>query len=165
MRVLILNADYSPIHVISEKRAIVLLLAQKAEMVEPSLKVYNSEYMSFTVPSVIRLREYKTVPYFRRVALTTRAVLRRDNRECCYCSSTATTVDHVVPRSRGGRNDWKNVVACCKKCNSKKDDKLLAEIGWSKRFEPFEPKGTANFAKLATDVREEWLPYFEPFVK
>lgn len=165
MRVLVLNADYSPIHIISEKRAIVIVFAEKADVVEVTDKVYHSSYVDVPVPSVIRLREYKVVPYHRRVALTTRAVLRRDDRVCAYCGGTATTVDHVIPRSRGGRNSWENVVACCRRCNSKKADKLLSEIGWHCSIKPYEPKGAAHFAKLAADSRPEWKPYFAPYLR
>ena len=165
MRVLTLNADYSPLHIISEKRALLLVLADKAEIVEDSDRVYTSEKLAFTVPSVIRLFEYKHVPYARRVALTTRAVLRRDDYECCFCGERATTRDHVVPTARGGRNDWKNVVAACKPCNNRKDDKLVSELGWKMRYQPFEPEGVPQFAKLAADSRPEWTKYFEPFLK
>lgn len=165
MRVLVLNADYTPIHVISEKRALVLLLLDRVDMVEPSETVYRSEFVEAVVPSIIRLREYKNVPYYRKVALTNAAVLRRDNRECCYCGGKANTVDHVYPRSKGGRNSWENVVASCKECNSRKGDKLLSDLGWEMRFKPYVPQGSANFARLAADIRKEWLPYFEAFNK
>lgn len=165
MRVLTLNADYSPLHIISEKRALLLVLADKADIVEESDRVFNSEKLAFTVPSVIRLRTYKQVPYHRRVALTTRAILRRDDYECCYCGSRATTRDHVIPTARGGRNDWMNVVASCKPCNNWKDDRLLSEIGWQMRYQPFTPAGIPMFARLAADARPEWHKYFEPFTK
>jgi 5-methylcytosine-specific restriction endonuclease McrA len=164
MRVLALNADYTPLHIISDKRAVLLVLGDDADMVEPSDKVFRSQHTSVVVPSVIRLRKYRKVPYRRRVALTTRAVLRRDDRVCCYCGGEATTRDHVVPTARGGKDVWGNVVAACKPCNNRKNDRLLSEIGWGMLFEPIEPTGEAHYSKLAADSRPEWQQYFAPFL-
>ena len=139
---LVLNASYEPLCVVPIRRAVVLVLAEKAYVVESGSGVLHSARTSVPVPQVVRLARYVRVPYRRQIPLTRRAVLARDAHRCVYCTVRADTIDHVVPRSRGGRNEWTNVVAACARCNHRKGDRLLAEIGWSLPKPPSQPSAS-----------------------
>ena len=117
---LLLNATYEPLCVVSSRRAIVLVLAQKAEPVDSAPEVVHAETVSLPVPIVVRLTRYVRVPYPANVPLSRRAVFTRDGQTCVYCGGSATSIDHVVPRSRGGTHTWDNVVAACRRCNHTK---------------------------------------------
>jgi 5-methylcytosine-specific restriction endonuclease McrA len=161
-RVLLLNATYEPLTALPLRRAIVLLVCGKADVVhgDASGLVLHSAAGSVDVPSVIRLRVFVRVPYRARVPLTRAALMHRDRFRCAYCSGKAETIDHVVPRSRGGTHTWENCVACCARCNHKKADKLLAELGWPLRTMPTAPRGR-HWRLLAglVDADPQWLPY------
>ncbi|WP_285654334.1 HNH endonuclease [Actinomycetospora sp. NBRC 106375] len=161
-RVLLLNATFEPLTALPLRRAIVLLVCGKAEVVHGDAAglVLHSATGSVDVPSVIRLRAYVRVPYRARVPLTRAALMHRDRFRCAYCGGRAETIDHVVPRSRGGTHTWENCVACCARCNHKKADKLLAELGWPLRTMPTAPRGR-HWRLLASVVDADplWLPY------
>ncbi|MCD2186878.1 HNH endonuclease [Actinomycetospora soli] len=161
-RVLLLNATYEPLTALPLRRAIVLLVCGKADVVhgDSSGLVLHSATGAVEVPSVIRLRVFVRVPYRARVPLTRAALMHRDRFRCAYCSGKAETIDHVVPRSRGGTHTWENCVACCARCNHKKADKLLAELGWPLRTMPTAPRGR-HWRLLAglVDADPQWLPY------
>ena len=139
---LVLNASYEPLCVVPLRRAVVLVLAEKATVVEVGDGLLRSERTALPIPSVVRLTRYVRVPYRRVVPVTRRAVLERDGHRCAYCSRRAESIDHVVPRSRGGLHEWPNVVAACRRCNHKKADRLLPELGWSLSFTPASPPAT-----------------------
>lgn len=126
-RVLVLNASYEPLSVVSSRRATVLVLSDKAHMVEASAEVWHSERAEVAVPSVIRLNNFVRVPYGRSVPLTRNAVFARDGHRCQYCEGPAESIDHVVPKSRGGQHIWENVVAACRRCNLRKGARLLED--------------------------------------
>jgi 5-methylcytosine-specific restriction endonuclease McrA len=155
---LLINADYQPLKVVSARRAIVLILNGKAEMVEPGDEYFRHERGSVAVPAVLRLLKFVKVPYRTTMPLTRKAVLARDDGQCAYCSRAATTMDHVHPRSRGGQHRWENIVAACQSCNAKKDDRLLSEIGWSLKFKPHAPKATL-YVVFRYEQPEAWRPY------
>jgi 5-methylcytosine-specific restriction endonuclease McrA len=161
-RVLLLNATHEPLAVVNGRRAVVLILAGKAEcLVERSAaeKVRSPNFV-VAVPAVLRLNRFVRVPYAPAAAITRAGVLRRDRRRCAYCRGTGDTIDHVVPRSRGGAHSWENCVACCSKCNAKKADKLLAEIGWSLPFVPASPRRVgAGRLWLSEDADPAWHPW------
>jgi 5-methylcytosine-specific restriction endonuclease McrA len=116
------------------------MLTGKAECVEAALEAaFHSECLTIPTPSVMRLSRYVRVPYRRPVPMTRAGVLRRDGRRCAYCTRRADTIDHIVPRSRGGTHSWENCVAACRLCNSRKADRLLDELGWSLRGKPIGP--------------------------
>ncbi|MGH3494814.1 MAG: HNH endonuclease, partial [Sciscionella sp.] len=120
----------------------------------------HSATTGITVPSVVRLSTYVRVPYRAKVPLTRAGVMYRDHYRCVFCDAKAETIDHVIPRSRGGDHSWQNCVACCAKCNHRKADKLLAEIGWELRSTPAAPRGP--HWRLLAGVRHAdplWLPY------
>lgn len=129
--VVVLNASFEPLGVVPLKRAMVHLMRERAVIVEavPGA-VFHSAAAEFPVPRVVQFREMIRVPYrYRPEPWTTRGVLRRDSSTCAYCGKHATTVDHVVPKSRGGQNTWMNTVAACLRCNGHKADRTPKEAG------------------------------------
>ncbi|MBY0443160.1 MAG: HNH endonuclease [Mycobacteriaceae bacterium] len=142
-RVLLLNSTYEPLAALPLRRAIVMVMCGKAEALHdaPAGPVIHSATSSIVVPSVIRLRGYVRVPYRARIPMTRAALMFRDRFCCAYCGAKADTVDHVVPRSRGGQHCWENCVACCSSCNHRKGDKLLVELGWVLFRAPRPPTG------------------------
>lgn len=158
-RALVLNASYEPLGVVPNRRAVVLVLDEKADLVHDSGSVVRSERSSFAVPSVIRLRYLVRVPYQRRVTLSRRAVLFRDARRCQYCGRDADSIDHVVPRSRGGSNSWDNVVAACRRCNLAKGSRLLSETTMVLRRPPAAPKHLSWLVVSLERVPDQWKPY------
>lgn len=159
MRTLVLNAGYEPLAVVSFRRAIVLVLAGKATIVADCGAPVVGGSVTLPRPSVILLARYVRVPYGRAVPVSRRGVLRRDAHRCAYCTGHATTVDHVVPRSRGGMDVWENLVACCVRCNNVKGDRTPDEKGWSLRVRPYVPRGSAWVVRGA-DVRDpSWDAY------
>lgn len=156
---LVLNATYEPLCVVPLRRAVVLVLAEKAVIVEASDDVMHSERLSLPIPTVVRLSRFVRVPYRREVPLTRRAVLERDAHACVYCGNRADTIDHVRPRSRGGAHIWTNVVAACARCNHRKGDRLLHEIGWHLAVSPVQPPATVAVV-MGWSVREpSWARY------
>nr|WP_280234553.1 HNH endonuclease [Nocardia cyriacigeorgica] len=161
-RVLLLNATYEPLTALSARRAVVLLICDKADTVhhDPEGPVLHSAGSSLTVPSVIRLRTYVRVPYRARVPMTRAALMQRDRYRCGYCGGKAETIDHVVPRSRGGEHSWENCVASCAPCNHRKADKLLSELGWTLRAPLVSPKGPHwRLLSTVTELDPVWLQY------
>ena len=157
---LLLNATFEPLCVVSSRRAIVLVLAAKAETVDVTDDEVHAERVTLAVPIVVRLTRYVRVPYPVQVPLSRRAVFTRDSSTCVYCGGSATSIDHVVPRSRGGTHTWDNVVAACRRCNHTKADRSLAEMGWSLPQPPRAPSGAAwrLLGHRTVDPRwHEWL--------
>ena len=139
MDVLVINADLGPLHRVSLRHAIRMLVRQVAEVHEA---VPDRLIGVFPVPAVVRLTRYVVTKwrYTTGPAWSRPGVLARDQRRCGYCPATATTVDHIVPRSRGGRNTWRNTVAACVPCNQAKRDRTPAEAGMRLRLVPRAPK-------------------------
>ncbi|TLF72737.1 HNH endonuclease [Nocardia cyriacigeorgica] len=161
-RVLLLNATYEPLTALSARRAVVLLICDKADTVhhDPEGPIVHSAGSSLTIPSVIRLRTYVRVPYRARVPMTRAALMQRDRYRCGYCGGKAETIDHVVPRSRGGEHSWENCVASCAPCNHRKADKLLSELGWTLRAPLVSPKGPHwRLLSTVTELDPVWLQY------
>jgi 5-methylcytosine-specific restriction endonuclease McrA len=162
LKVLLLNVTYEPITLVTARRAVVLLLSEKAEVVEmrASGEQVRSAMTAVSLPSVIKLTYYVRIPRSAMVPpLSRKAVLRRDGFRCAYCLGPADTIDHVIPRSRGGIHDWTNVVASCKKHNLLKGDRLLSELGWSLKIKPRPPKGNIWALKQAEEFDPAWTPY------
>ncbi len=161
-RVLLLNATFEPLTALPARRAVVLMVCDKADAVheDPLGPVIHSEGCSLQVPSVIRLRNYVRVPYRSRVPMTRAALMHRDRFRCGYCGNKAETIDHVVPRSRGGGHSWENCVACCAPCNHRKADKLLTELGGTLRTALVPPSGPHwRLLSSTTELHPTWLPY------
>jgi 5-methylcytosine-specific restriction endonuclease McrA len=153
MRTLVLNAGYEPLSVVSFRRALVLVLDGKATVVADGGKPVVGGSVTLPRPSVILLARYVRAPYGRAVPVSRRGVLRRDGHRCAYCAGHASTVDHVLPRSRGGQDAWENLVACCVRCNNAKGNRTPEEKGWSLRVRPYAPRGAAWLVRAA-EVRD-----------
>ncbi len=158
---LVLNATYEPLCVVPLRRAVVLVLAEKAVVVEAGDSVMHSERTCIQVPTVVRLSHFVRVPYRREVPLTRRAVLDRDNHVCVYCGLKADTIDHVRPRSRGGPHAWTNVVAACARCNHRKGDRLLSELGWHLAPPPAQPPATVAIVTGWAKRDPAWQRYLD----
>jgi 5-methylcytosine-specific restriction endonuclease McrA len=161
-RSLVLNATYEPICVVSSRRALVLVIEEKAELVRETGRLYRAARVSFPEPSVVRLAHYVRVPYTARIAITRRSVFARDGHRCQYCGSQAENIDHVTPRSRGGAHIWENVVAACRRCNSLKEDRLLEEAGFTLRRAPHAPRSRVWLLAASGELRADWQPYVAP---
>lgn len=159
---LVLNATYEPLCVVSTRRALVLVLDEKADMLNATDRVFRSERVAFDEPSVVRLRHFVRVPYQARVALNRRAVFARDGHQCQYCGDSAENIDHVIPRSRGGLHAWDNVVASCRPCNARKRDHMLEESGMRLRRFPTVPRHRTFILVASGAIRSEWEAYLGP---
>jgi len=159
-RVLVLNATYEPLNTVSIPRAVALLLADKAEIVEAAEAELRSQHVKLPMPLVIRLVTYVRIPRMMPLAVTRRGVLNRDHHTCQYCGrmlpSAELTLDHVLPRSRGGRTTWENIVAACKPCNHRKGNRTLAEAHMRTLHLPFRPR---YLALVVVDVPLAWKKY------
>lgn len=168
--VLVLNRNYEPLNLVPVKRAIVLLMKGKAEVVKPAngLVIYTS-HEKIPVPSVVRLMVYARRPP-ARVKLNRRSILIRDDYTCQYCGyrGPGLTIDHVIPKDRGGKTDWDNLVACCTRCNSKKGNRTPEEAGMTLRKRPRKPAYLPymGYAKLMQALRNpDWHEFLRPFVR
>jgi len=159
-RVLVLNATYEPLNTVSMPRAVSLLLADKAEIVEAAEAQLRSQNLCLPMPLVIRLVTYVRIPRMLPLAVTRRGVLKRDNFVCQYCGRTQhpceLTLDHVLPRSQGGKNTWENVVAACKPCNHRKGNRTPTEARMKLLRLPFRPR---YLALVVLDVPPAWQKY------
>jgi 5-methylcytosine-specific restriction endonuclease McrA len=159
-RALVLNATYEPLSIVSRRRAVVLLLREKADVVEAGAAIWRSERLQFAVPSVIRLRNFVKVPYDRRVPLNRKAVFARDGGSCQYCGKVAENIDHVLPRSRGGEHTWENVVASCRRCNTRKGSRTPVEAGLRLRRTPSVPRRPGwVLITMGSPPDPRWRPY------
>jgi 5-methylcytosine-specific restriction endonuclease McrA len=161
-RVLLLNATFEPLQLVSERRAVVLMLAGRAEPIvtpdDPT--VCRSAMLVVEIPAIVRLHEMVKLPTkVRTPPLTRRSLLLRDSYQCAYCLEHADTIDHVVPKSRGGRHEWTNVVAACRRHNMQKGDRLLEELGWRLHFEPRAPDGPWWRWRHVPDPDPLWAPF------
>lgn len=160
MRTLVLNAGYEPLAVVSFRRALVLVMNDKATVIErvEDDPVWGTRDV-YDRPAVILLTRYVRIPGARRVPVTRRGVLRRDGHRCAYCGSGATTIDHVLPRSRGGADSWENLVACCLRCNNLKGDRTPQEMRWALRITPQPPRGVQWTVRGTERTDPVWEPY------
>jgi 5-methylcytosine-specific restriction endonuclease McrA len=156
---LVLNATYEPLCVVSTRRALLLLIDEKAELLHSTDRLFRAERVAFAEPSVVRLWHFVRVPYQARIALNRRAVFARDGHRCQYCGDSAENIDHVIPRSRGGLHAWENVVASCRPCNARKRDHLLEESGMRLRRPPSVPRQRTFILVASGAIRTEWEPY------
>ena len=160
-KVLLLNATYEPLSFVSLRRAIVLLLKDKAEVVEALERQLRASTREMPYPLVIRLITYVPVPRRVNIPVTRKTLFARDNHECQYCGTSRSklTLDHVVPRSRGGKTEWTNVVAACESCNRKKADKLTPEAKMTLRRHPFRPTYVTVVLLGQAQGNEAWARY------
>jgi 5-methylcytosine-specific restriction endonuclease McrA len=156
---LVLNATYEPLSVVSARRAVCLVLAEKADIIHHDGTAVRSARAAVPTPVVIRLRYIVKVPYHRRTALSRRAVFARDEHRCQYCGAAADSIDHVMPRSRGGEHAWENVAAACRPCNLRKRDRTPEEANMRLAKVPRAPRELAWVVVAVGRVPEAWKPY------
>ncbi|UOQ52746.1 HNH endonuclease [Hymenobacter cellulosivorans] len=159
-KVLVLNGDYTAITLCSVQKAFVLLFLDKAEMIAKSehgvLRTISSAYPK---PSIIRLQRYVRVPY-KGIALSRHNIMKRDHFECQYCGSTKNlTLDHVLPRSRGGDSSWTNLLTACARCNHAKGHRTPSEAGLTIRQQPKKPTLSGFLRLSAGTIDQNWHPY------
>jgi len=162
--VLVLNASYEPINICGARRALVLVLKGVASAEEESLNAIHSARSAVRLPSVIRLLEYRRIPHQTR-ALSRKNILMRDRYTCQYCqqalNSGELTLDHVIPRSRGGETTWENLVACCNPCNNRKGNRTPDEAGMKLQRvpRPFSVHTSRHLMRLLARSDEQWKKY------
>ncbi|MFM7470241.1 MAG: HNH endonuclease [Nodosilinea sp. LVE1205-7] len=159
-KVLVLNASYEPLNITSWRRAAVLIIKGKAEQLEHNGKLL---YSGFPLPTVIRLRHYVRLPY-KDIPLTRRNLLQRDNHTCQYCGydGEGLTLDHVIPRSRGGGDSWENMVTACVHCNVRKGNRTPKEAGMPLTSQPRKPHSSLYFEvtrQIHNGIHQEWKKY------
>ena len=168
MRTLVLNAGYEPMHVVSWQRAICLVLTDRAEIVSSYHEGIRSVRRIFPRPSVVRLKAYLRPSYrFALIRCSRRNVILRDRSRCQYCGSVCRigkiTIDHVIPKARGGRTIWENVVAACQSCNHRKGDRLLDQLTMKLLRRPRRPNWYDLLDYSESVVVEAWQPFLNPF--
>jgi 5-methylcytosine-specific restriction endonuclease McrA len=162
--VLVLNASYEPINICAARRALVLVLKGVASAEELTAHTLSAARRSFQVPSVIRLLEYRRMPHQTR-ALSRKNIMMRDRYTCQYCHRTSPandlTLDHVVPRSRGGETTWENLVACCHTCNNRKGSRTPEEASMKllRAPRPFSLHTSRHLMRLLAKSEEPWRKY------
>ncbi|MGK9369051.1 HNH endonuclease [Melioribacter sp. Ez-97] len=156
-----MNQSYEPLSICNVKKAIVLLLLGKAELVANNNgRQIRTVSKSYPWPSVIKLKDYIRIPY-KKIILTRKNILKRDGHRCAYCGrgDLPLTVDHVVPKSRGGSDTWENLVAACLPCNNKKGDRTPDEAGMKLRIKPFTPNHILFIKSTAGRIDTAWKPF------
>ncbi|MBD3403769.1 HNH endonuclease [candidate division GN15 bacterium] len=159
--VLMLNQNYEPLTVCPARRAMILLFQGKAEMIETAdgirVRTVNTSY---ALPSVVRLQEYKRVPY-KRIMLSRKNILMRDDHQCQYCGTRKgpMTIDHVVPRTQHGTDTWENLVTACVKCNNKKGNRSPEKAGMALLRKPARPTYVAFIQRYIGVADQRWRPY------
>ncbi|MEY3575231.1 MAG: HNH endonuclease [Actinobacteria bacterium] len=156
---LVLNGTFEPLSVVSARRAICLVLSEKAEIVEDDGTEIRAASLVMRGPLVIRLNYVVRAPFRRRTALSRRAVFARDGYKCQYCGKPADSIDHVMPRSRGGEHTWENVAAACRRCNLHKRDRTPNEAGMILAKTPHTPRDMAWITTAVGRVPEAWKQY------
>ena len=160
MQVLVLNASYEPLNVCTVRRAHVLVFKGKAEVIESLERPLRSATSTFVWPNVIRLVNYVRVPRTVKRKISRRALFARDGWRCVYCGSAGRlTLDHVIPRSRGGDSVWENVVTSCAPCNLKKGNRLLEEASMKLQRPPRPPQPVLFIRLAAPKIPHGWRQY------
>jgi 5-methylcytosine-specific restriction endonuclease McrA len=159
-RVLVLNSDYSALTICSIYKAFLLVYTHKAELVSQGDHPMRSISKAYPMPSIIRLTRYISMPYRGGVILNRQNIFKRDGHSCQYCGNTRDlTLDHVHPRSRGGKTSWENLVSACKSCNNRKGDLTPEEAGMPLTQRPYKPSFVMFLRDLSGRVSEDWLTY------
>ena len=163
MSVLVLNQDYHPLMICSVRRAFLLIYLNKAELItRDATKELRTISTSYPYPSVIKIDNYVNKPY-KGVVLTRQNTFKRDSFECQYCGEDKNlTLDHLIPRSKGGKSTWTNLVTACTTCNAKKSDFNLEETQLTLRKTPVKPSYLVFLKKSGDKINEDWLDYLQP---
>lgn len=156
--ILVLNSNYLPINITSFKKAFKLVFKGKAEIVKEGDEIISTMKIKFKKPSIIRLTYNVNVPY-RKVILSKDNIFKRDNYTCAYCGRYRDlTVDHIHPKSKGGKDNWENLISACMKCNSRKGDRTPEQANMKLQFQPFKPS-PLHFMCESNKFREGWGEY------
>ncbi len=158
--VLILNQDYQPLSVVNVKKSLLLLFLDKAEMLHdnPLQKIHTVDSV-FDYPSVIRLRRYARIPY-KNIVLSRKNIMKRDGNKCLYCGSRSDlTIDHIIPKSRGGGDSWENLATACSSCNHKKGNRTPKEAEMPLMKKVYRPNHIIFLRDFHGNVHEHWKPY------
>jgi len=163
-KVLILNRSFVPLQVCNVRRAIILLFTGRAERVEDTVDLIRSPSIVMVIPSVIRLRRYVRQPPAQTLSFNKKNILKRDGYTCQYCgrnSGEHMTIDHIIPRSHGGRMVWENVVGACRACNTRKGNRTPQEAGMRLLRKPTKPVSALYLTILAQSARhlQIWQKY------
>ena len=166
MGVLVLNQDLTPLALCHVNRAFLLIFNAKAELIrESKSRVMRSISKNYPYPSVIKLNRYISLPY-RKVILNRHNIFKRDQNQCQYCGKTRElTLDHLIPRSKGGKFVWTNLVTACLSCNAKKGDKLISETDLVLNKNPIKPSFIMFLKKLSHRQINEWEPFLGPITR
>lgn len=160
--VLVLNASYEPINIVSARRAITLVMKGAALVEESSAHTIRTSKLSIPIPSVVRLLVYRRMPRQNR-AVSRKNIMLRDRHSCQYChqelAPKSLTLDHVVPKSRGGASTWENLVACCYRCNNRKADRTPAEAGMPLSRKPAQIGIHAKHRLMIGTAESSWDKY------
>ncbi len=159
-KVLLLNQNYEPLGVVSARKAIILMILQKVDIIESRNQWVRSQYLALQLPSVVRLKTFAHIPY-KRVELNRGNVMRRDGYTCQYCGTRKgpLTIDHVIPKTRGGDDSWENLVCACVACNNKKGNRTPEEAGMVLYRGPKRPN-YLFFMQYFIGMNEQcWKPY------
>jgi 5-methylcytosine-specific restriction endonuclease McrA len=156
----VLNQNYEPLTICNARRAVILTYLGKAEVVSSiDNKYIKSVYHQFKYPSIVRLIFFVRVP-FKKIILSRKNILRRDGHKCQYCGiSVNLTVDHVIPKSRGGEDTWENLTTACIRCNNKKGDRTPEEARMHIMNSPKKPSHITFIKNFAGKIDEDWKPY------
>ena len=162
-KVLLLNYSYEPLMIVNGKKAIILYLLDKVEMIEKSKYFINSLYIKVPIPHVIKLKSYIFLKR-KSIALTRKNILKRDEEKCQYCGKRTIdmTIDHIIPKDKGGKDSWINLVAACKGCNFIKGNNLLKDLNMTLMKRPAKPSYLFNL-QYYTKRHSSWDPYL--FIK
>lgn len=159
-KVLLLNQSYQPLMTLSAKRAIILSFSNKVDVIEEYSEQVNSIALSIFLPSIIRLKNYVRFTK-KNIPLNRKNILKRDNHTCQYCLSESNfmTVDHIIPKDKGGKDLWENLVTACVPCNTKKGNKLLKDLNMKLQKKPRKPSMLFNIQKDLSNAQNSWKPY------
>ena len=162
MKCLVLNASYVPLRVVTMQRAVIMILSHKAEVVETTDETWHSERQSILLPAVVKLIRLVKIPYKTTIKLSKKSLIARDGGLCGYCGKPGDNIDHIVPRSKGGKHVWTNVVWCCRADNDRKATRTPAEAGMALLVKPYAPMDRVHLILAIGKMErmeEAWEPY------
>jgi len=159
-KVLLLNSSYEPISVINGKKAIIMLMTKKVDYIEKTKLLISSEKLKISLPLIVKLKSYIYLNK-RKISLTRKNIFKRDNYKCQYCgkNTSSLTIDHVIPKNKGGKDSWENLVSACVKCNLKKADSSLKDINMNLINKPKKPHYLIYMQEHVSNEYESWKPY------
>ena len=160
-KVLLLNSSYEPLSIINSKKALIMLITQKVDYIEKSDYFVHSENLMFVIPRIVKLKSYIYIKH-RRISLTRKNIFKRDKNKCQYCGKTdiVLTIDHVIPKNKGGGDTWENLVSACKTCNLNKGNTLLKDTAMSLIKIPKKPNYLIYMQDYVVNKEyKSWKPY------